>query len=287
MNIKISFKKQSGLSLIELMIAMFIGLFLLGGISSTYIYSVKSSGQRDQLSLLEANARLALEILSKTIQHTGYTSNVGFPIEKFITTTNPVESKPCTSGNSVVSTGFFPANSIVNNGNATVSTNASDGIGIVYLGDSTITNDCAGQPLDAACQITTSVSANPTETAAARIFNSFYLEDSNIGRALKCAGSRSTDEIVIADGVENMQILYGINADSSPDRSVERYVNADEVGTLWSNITSVKIALLMRSERPVKDTAEQQKFTLLDADITSPNDRFQRAVFSTTISLRN
>lgn len=279
---------QSGLSIIELMIAMFIGLFLLAGISSTYLYSKKSSTQRDELSILEDNGRLALEILSKTIQHTGYTSSIGFPIEKFITASNPVQSKPCTSGNSVKSMATFSEASIVaNNNDAAVSTNASDTIGVVFLGDDSVTTDCAGGPLPSECQITSTTSSNPTETAAARIFNTFYLKDSAVGRELKCAGSGSDAAVTIADGVENMQILYGINADSSSDRSVERYVNADDVGNLWSNVTSVKIALLMRSEKPVKDTAEQQKFTLLDAEVTSPNDRFHRAVYSTTISLRN
>ena len=272
-------KKQLGLSLIELMISMFIGLFLLGGITSTYVHSKKSSIHRDQLSLLEDNGRMALEILSKTIQHTGYTSNTGAPLDsKFLTGT--VVSNGCTTGSNVLSTSIFPSN-------ATLDNNDGDSIGIINLGDDSVFTDCSGEVLPVACQVKSGISTGANETDAARIYNAFYLKNTTTGKSLMCAGSRNTSEIIIADGIENMQILYGINVDGSEDRSVERYANASDVGGLWNNITSVKIALLLRSEKKVKDMPESQTYSLLDTPITSPNDRFHRSVFSTTISLRN
>ena len=77
--------KQSGLSLIELMIAMFIGLFLLVGITTSYLSSKKSSIDRDQISILQENGRIALDIMAQTLQSTGYTSFTGGILEdKFI-----------------------------------------------------------------------------------------------------------------------------------------------------------------------------------------------------------
>ena len=84
LNQSLRFKKnmktsQSGLSLLELLIAMFIGLFLLAGISTSYLASKKSSIARDQYSILEDNGRIALEVIANTLKHTGYTSSNGTP----------------------------------------------------------------------------------------------------------------------------------------------------------------------------------------------------------------
>jgi len=270
-------RKQLGLSLIELLIAMFIGLFLLAGISSSYIYSKKSSIYNDQFSMLEDNGRLALEIMSKTIQLTGYSTNKAVPLlpNKFILS-KPVSTTCSGSDNSVINTNF-PDDSTIDS--------AADGdrIGVIYLGNSEITTDCSGETLPDSCQIG---SANTTNSEAAQIFSTFYLLD-NAKNELICVGSRDTEELAIAEGVENMQIMYGINTDDSPDRSVERYVNANDIAGLWNNVTSVQIALLVRSEKEVLDTAESKKFTLLDEEVTTPSDRYQRAVFTTTVSLRN
>jgi len=269
-------KNQSGLSLIELLIAMFIGLFLLGGITSSYLYSKKSSMNQGQYSLLEDNGRIALEIMSKTIQHTGYSSKRAVPLipNKFIKA-QPV-SRTCSGGDvSVLDTSLFPADSTLDLANG-------DSIGVIYLGDSEITTDCSGNSLPANCQIG---SATTTNSDAAQIYSRFYLD--NADNTLKCAGSRDTAERVIADGVENIQILYGVNTDDSPDRSVERYVNASNMAGLWNNVTSVQIALLLRSERKILDTAQSKKYSLLDEEITTPVDRYYRQVFSTTVSLRN
>ena len=85
--------RQSGLSLVELLIAMTIGLFLLAGITTSYLSSKKTSIKRDQYSQLEDNGRLALEILTKTLEHTGYTSSKGVPLEdKFISVAADVSS---------------------------------------------------------------------------------------------------------------------------------------------------------------------------------------------------
>ena len=263
--------KQSGLSLIELLIAMIIGLFLLAGITTSYLSSKKSSLERDQYSILEGNGRIALEILSNTLQHTGYTSSNGALLEdKFIAAAADVKSVSC-GVPSVMNTGIFPTN--VTNDN-----DSGDSIGVIYLGDSNVFTDCSGGTLPASCQISPGL---PVE--ASKIYSAFYLDAAD--ETLKCAGSRDNAVQPIAEGIENMQILYGV--DANDDNLVDRYVKAPDVGTLWNNVINIQVAVLARTLREVKDVAEQQKFTLLDYEHTTPTDRFHRAVFSTTISLRN
>ncbi|MEB8433833.1 PilW family protein [Cocleimonas sp. KMM 6892] len=213
--------------------------------------------------------------MSKTIEHAGYTSFPSGSIFPSSFITDDVVSSACSGGKQSVvaeSIANFP-DTYTDDG----ASGASDSIGVIYLGDNNIFSDCAGEPLPVECRI----SAINQDSDAARIYSSFFVEDST----LKCAGSRTADKVDIAEGIENIQLLYGVNIDGDPE--VDRYINATQVGTFADNIVSVQIAILVRSSREVKDSPESIEYSLLDSVYTSPNDRFLRAVFTTTVSLRN
>ena len=269
---RVNANRQSGLSLVELLIAMIIGLFLLAGITTSYLSSKKASIKRDQYSMLEDNGRLALEILTKTLEHTGYTSSKGVPLEdKFISVAADVSSSNCGADQSVMNTAIFPAN-------VTIDSNTGDSIGTIHLGDNDVFTDCSGGVLPADCRLETGT------IDTSKIYNAFYLNE--VDNTLMCSGSRDNAKQLIAEGIENMQILYGV--DENEDDVADRYVSANDVkDDLWNTVVSIQIAVLARSLREVKDKAEIKKFTLLDFEHTTLSDRYQRAVFSTTISLRN
>lgn len=269
-------KSQLGLSLFELLIAMVIGLFLLIGITTSYLSSKKSSVTRTQLSILEDNGRAALEILTSTLQHTGYRSNNLVPIANPFMSDGRPSSVSCGTGfNSVLAPLEFPENVISNSSSA--SGDSGDSIGVFYLGDDVLNVDCNGEPLPAACRV-----GGNAAIQAHRIHNAFFIGSND---ELQCVGSQSTGEITIAEGVENMQILYGMDIDDS--KSVNRYVNSDDVGSDWGQVISIQIAILVRSMDEVKTRPESKSFTLLNTQVDTPNDRFQRAVFTTSINLRN
>lgn len=64
--------KQAGFGLVELMIAMAIGLLLLGGIGYVYLGSSAAFRTTDNLSRIQENARYALEVMSRDIRMAGY-----------------------------------------------------------------------------------------------------------------------------------------------------------------------------------------------------------------------
>ncbi len=70
-----SIKGQKGFSLIEMMVAMLIGLFLLGGVVSVYISSSQSSRVNNGLRTMQENGRYALTLLRNSIQISGYISD--------------------------------------------------------------------------------------------------------------------------------------------------------------------------------------------------------------------
>jgi type IV pilus assembly protein PilW len=90
----------------------------------------------------------------------------------------------------------------------------------------------------------------------------------------------------IVPGVEALQIRYGVDTGSDPEVTVDEYVNADEV-TDWSNVISVTLALLARSAEENSQTIDSREYTLLETVLEPFNDRFQRSLFTTTVTLRN
>jgi len=86
-------------------------------------------------------------------------------------------------------------------------------------------------------------------------------------------------------GVEALQIRYGI-AGAADGVVVAEYVDADAV-TDWSRVISVTLALLVRSADENSPTVDERVYELLETDVGPFDDNFQRALFTTTVTLRN
>ncbi len=273
--IKASVKKgQLGLSLVELLVVMIIGLFITIGISSVYVGNKRSSMTTNELSLLQANGRDVLQQLTQVIQHTGYKSTRS-PLDQDMFILGPVTNSMCADGSdSVANTGLFD---VTQN-----DTGNGDTIGVVYLGDNLLTTDCTGTQIRTDCALSLT---NSAPEAAAKIYNYFSADTNAQGvPVLTCSGSLSAAAVEVAEGVENLQFSYGEDADGNgvPDR----FVSSDEVSN-WGSIVSINVAVLVRSLRPVAPIASQRDYQLLDDVVITTNDKFLRAVFTTTIRLRN
>lgn len=63
---------QRGLSLLELLVAMFIGLFLVGGVTSIFIVSKRGYTETENVSRANESARFGLYLLGNNIAHLGF-----------------------------------------------------------------------------------------------------------------------------------------------------------------------------------------------------------------------
>ncbi len=167
------------------------------------------------------------------------------------------------------------ANAIVSEGTGN---NASDQIAIQYRVD-TIggASDCVG-----------------TNVASGNILNNTYAVSrdatTNLSR-LTCNGQP------IVEGIEAMQILYGVDNDTDPGNAsfgiADKFVPASGVAsTEWqSKVVAVRIALLASTVTAVfgdKAADSTTSFALLDNTLTSPLASGVRGkVFTATIQLRN
>lgn len=66
------FTRERGLTLIEMMVALALSLFLLAGITYVVVNSNKNYNTTDSLSRLQENARFAMEFLARDLRRTGY-----------------------------------------------------------------------------------------------------------------------------------------------------------------------------------------------------------------------
>jgi len=91
----------------------------------------------------------------------------------------------------------------------------------------------------------------------------------------------------MVEGVENMQILYGVDTDHEKRelRTADKYVTADQVLDRWSDVVAVRVSVLIRSfEKGVAD--DSYEFTYNGRKYTA-TDGYLRQAYSTTIAVRN
>ena len=70
--IRPAFSHQRGLTLVELMIAMLLGLFLIGGLLQIFINSRQTNRMQEALSRLQENGRFAIDFIAQGYSHGGF-----------------------------------------------------------------------------------------------------------------------------------------------------------------------------------------------------------------------
>lgn len=256
MNAMLLKHRQRGLTLIEIMVALVISLFLLAGLLQLFIGTRQSARVQENLSRVQENGRYAIDFIGRIARLTGYRSR--FTIER---------------GQSFGTA--FPAVQAIQGTNDDGS-NSSDTITIAFEGEG------AGQGDIRNClneQINDNVIAS----------NALSINNDNLqcrARTLTAAGNVISDQTQpIVENVENIQILYGLPPPTNP--GFLSYVPASNVGSNWDKVVSIRISLLMRTaENNLIDSP--QPYTFNGATVTpSAGDRRLRRVFTTTINLRN
>jgi type IV pilus assembly protein PilW len=90
----------------------------------------------------------------------------------------------------------------------------------------------------------------------------------------------------LVEGVEDMQIQYGV--DAANDGAIDSYVNADAVAN-WSKVYGIRISLLMVStdrdgEKNITSAKQTYRY---NGNAIEATDNKLRKVFTTTIALKN
>lgn len=273
-------RPQNGLSLIELMVALVIGLVLMIGVLQVFLASRQTYATNEAMSRLQENGRFALDYISNSARHAGYT-NPRTRLEKGISI-DSLAGSTCNNQSGFVDTDIKACSSDGGGKNP-------DSIGFALQPPEVDgePRDCLGNKV-ASDQLIINhfevIAAQPaTNTPASlgcRVWNLTTKDWAN--------GDPNVYPLI--EGIDSLQVLYGLDDAGGTTRSPSRYVSADNV-TNWKNVLAVRISVLANSVSTLTPSPPNRNYVLLD---TSPlntadlgNDNRARQIFSTTIQLKN
>jgi type IV pilus assembly protein PilW len=312
--------RQLGLTLVELMIALTLGLFVAGAASALFLSTKSTYVAQDEEARIVDSGRYAIENVTRALRQASY--------EEWGTVTSPIVNTPSMSGN----LRGLDAHSLKSNtpdiqAPLSKAVNGSDVLAIRFFGagagphgDGSVVN-CAGFGVGAP--------ADQQSAEEDRGWSIYYVAESSSGEPelyCKYRGESGWGAQAIVQGVESFQVLYGLDSDG--DGRVNRFVRADEINALdntlllngataaeqaadknrktnWKKVVVVQIAMLIRGAQNAKDAKGGIEYHLFGADysairagsdpgtvikeasLPSNIQRRARKVFAATIQLRN
>ena len=252
--------KSRGFSLLSLMIAMVIGLFIIAAAGEVYLKSKSSFNARAAVSAVSENGRFAIQDLRRTLAMAGMNVTAS---EEFSDTLRSIA----------------PLNSV--NGTVQGTTDeASDIVAIRYRRGPT----CYGTgSSDSYINL-------PLSSAPATI------RFSVVNDQLMCEKVGS-DARALVSGIKLMKVLYGV--DDTDDGYANRYLTANQIeletiapDSKWRDIVSIRVGLVVDSaeqSQPLdmrSKTAQTLSLLGMDYDVLANDEKLYK-VFTTTVQLRN
>lgn len=271
-------KKQNGFTLVEIMLASVIGIFLMAGVMNLFITTNKSVTLNDAVSQNQETGRFSMDYLTRFLRRSGYTEGLG---------TVPFIMLPYNANGIVITCAGLQAEACAENNPNGV---RGDRISIPFLaGLNREVRSCTGTVLGGP--------ANGEQLVA----NVFWVSDEeSTRRELRCRtyDIRNNDwldnAVSIIDNVEQMEFQVGVaNLNNPKSKNAARYISIDSLdSSVLRFIRSFRLVLLSTSadsedENKLKSSIEKRTYSLLDAPRFTIEDGNIRNIFSTTIELPN
>jgi len=308
--------RQSGLSLIELMISVAIGLVLLLAISTLIVQQSSSRSEMDKSSRQIENGRYAMQLLHDDIQHAGFYDGYSPTSGVAISTPDPCLTAGTLGWNNAtpqVPVAIYGAPGAATDPTPSTCLNNYLPNTAVLVTRRTTTQD----PIltTAAVPTTTYLQVSRCESETTLFVlgtTGFTLHDKNcvtlakirpymvriyyISSCSVCGTDTiptlkvvefvgGTQTIIpLVEGIENMQLDYGI--DSNNDTTVDSYT-ATLTAANAPNVTTVRVNLLARNNETTAGYVDSKTYDLGSVAIPAQNDSYKRHVYSQVIRATN
>jgi type IV pilus assembly protein PilW len=326
----------------ELLIAMTIGLLILGGLSAMFVKNTRTQGEIEKANRQVENGRFALDLLVTDLRNAGYYAELdptGLD--------NPAAlPPPCATSVAELKAGLkLPVQGLDNDADGlSCLSDVRPGTDVLVVRrTSTCVADAPGcDPLSAGgpyfqaslCNNATELDASDHgkwfaldtlstamdrhqrdctsapgsgKPAAIRRYltHIYYIANNNKAGdgipTLKRVDLASDGGVItpvtvpLAEGIENLQLEYGIDlAPASGDGVADQYSAAPDTVAHWMTVVAVKVNLLARNASPSQDYVDGKTYTLgLNADGTPHNvtpgtsDHYKRHLFQSLVALPN
>ena len=297
--------KQTGFSLVELMVAMTLGLILLGGVVSVMSNTSASYGELNKASRQLDNGRYAIQVLREDIRHAGYYG------EFFDVPAPAALPDPCATtlpallaGMSLPIQGFaggvaaplgcltgYVSNTdvlVVRRAATTVTPTAAMTSSEVYLQSRSDSRVLQPGPFDNAVF---DLKKRDGSVADVRryLVHIYYIRNCSDCTGggdgiptltrLEFAGGDFSTALPLAEGIETLQLRYGV--DTSGDAVANDMVALPASLAQWSGLVSVEVGLLARNVEPSTGYEDTKTYSLAGVNLGPFNDRFKRHAYST------
>lgn len=299
---------QVGFTLIELMIAIALGLAMVTLVLKAHYANSTSATLNSSVSEYQTNGRYALETLMREVRHTALYPMVWPGAQISTNATVTAKDYGCGAG---VSTDLASAITASNDTNPYAAACLSAGIDREYARgdvlvlrrtelDPAVSFDANAPYVRLAYGAAHQFVGGETPADLAPPFRDYRLvgdvyfvnafthsatESPRVPALYRLRLASGADPTLVpelvASNVEHMQVQFGEMMDATGG---VRYVNANAV-TDWSQVKSARVWLLMRASQPEPGFASG---TYAIGDVTfSPNDNYRRTVLTATLHLRN
>ena len=331
--------RAEGLTLVELLVAMSLGLFVIGGVAAAYVANQRTRAELERDSRQIENGRYAVQLLADELRHAGFLGEFdprGMPAPAALpgvcssdldllrtAFTAPVDGGDDAAGGLACLPGLKPGTDVFVVRRASTCVAGTAGCAAVSAGEPYLQASLCTDPdelgstsIDDRFALSTVAAEldrhqrDCTTPAALRryLVRVYYVATENasgdaiptLKRAELGAGGFVVEPLV--EGVDNLQLEYGIDADATGGGSPEQYsTDPSAFGACsgaacienWRNVTSVKIHLLARNTEPSPGFSDARTYVLGLTDAGADNefgpfrDGYRRHAYSTVVRLNN
>lgn len=311
---------QRGFSLIELMVALLLGLLLMSGIVAVYLESKRGWAQDEAIARVQENGRYALRLLSREIAMAGFYGGA--------TETDAITSPAVTDCKTwllnpdevieVYNKADAGAPAAFNNCFAATDVRAdTDLLAIRRASDQALIDDGEWEPgfaaltatqyylntfgdglgasaiaLGSALDTGALTAAGSTADVWAYQGRIYYIGTENGVPSLCVRSAQNPAQTCLVNGIESLQVELGVdkNGDGIPDEFVSDHVRPTKVDA--DTVLSMRIHLLVRSLAPVRSSPTASRTWNLGDQLAlitnaSAGDQYYRRVFTTTVPRNN
>jgi type IV pilus assembly protein PilW len=301
-------RRMQGRTLVELMIAITLGMILTVALIAVYLSTATSSRQATAISRMNEDAAVALSLISAQLRMAGFSiprKGVS-PASALVggVKTSAPDRNFIGAGIRACDQGFTNSTAAFKDLSCATASSGAAAFSVRFEGaDAGGTDsfrfllppniDCLGQSIDAG------------ETTVGALGDAYPLVESRFWVAanptsgtsdLSCAGNGSTNAFTgkpLVQNVQDMRLRFGIAKDGQSSEVVQYINEAADVDKLggtaeqnWSRVVTVRLCLLMRSAAASPADAGGS-YVDCDGKSIPSNDGFIRRAYTQTVALRN
>ena len=273
--------KQRGLTLVELMISLAMGLLITGAVVQMLISSQVTERLNRAVASAQEGGRFIINRLRTDILMVGRYDPLSPDLNRSV---DIVDEAAFVQNRPVILPGDLDNNLAL--GSIQGAVGASDTL-VVGL---QARRDCRGYKL------------GYLDNEEFYVINQYYVEDNSLkcrgfdGRVLRgqraAVGNNGDAGFTLLDDVESFQVLYGISAIAGTGDNTGRpvnYVTADQIDAARSQggqVVAIRLAILLEGEGEVHIDPKPTFKLLNEATLVPPTNHLYK-MFETTITLRN